>query len=94
MPNSQPLSSVLQGSFSFIAKSLTMLVIGEVFCGIPWGVFQALTAAYASEVCPIQLPGSVCQSLPWCWDLLSSGVVRTTLNIQSDWSMFFSSVRA
>lgn len=27
--------------FIFVfAKSLTMLVIAEVFCGIPWGVFQ------------------------------------------------------
>lgn len=39
----------------FFAKSLTMLLIGEILCGIPWGVFQTLTTAYASEVCPVQL---------------------------------------
>ncbi|KAF9039432.1 maltose permease [Hymenopellis radicata] len=71
------------------AKSLTMLVIGEVFCGIPWGVFQTLTTAYASEVCPIQLRGYLTTYVNLCWGagiLLSSGVVKATLNIQSDWS--------
>ena len=79
------------------AKSLTMLVIGEVCCGIPWGVFQTLTTAYASEVCPIQLRGYLAAYVNLCWGvgiLLSSGVVRATLNIPSDWSMFFSPVRA
>lgn len=32
------------------ANSLGMLVAGQVLCGIPWGVFQTLTTAYASEV--------------------------------------------
>ncbi len=74
------------------AKSLTMLVIGEVFCGIPWGVFQTLTTAYASEVCPIQLRGYLTTYVNLCWGagiLLSSGVVKATLNIQSDWSTSF-----
>jgi len=39
----------------FFAKNLTMLLVGEILCGIPWGVFQTLTTAYASEVCPAQL---------------------------------------
>ncbi|KAI0699131.1 maltose permease [Cytidiella melzeri] len=71
------------------ANSLTMLVIGEVFCGIPWGVFQTLTTAYASEVCPIQLRGYLTAYVNLCWGvgiLLSSGVVKATLPINSDWS--------
>ncbi|KAG8938943.1 hypothetical protein FRC04_007229 [Tulasnella sp. 424] len=71
------------------ANSLTMLVIGEVFCGIPWGVFQTLTTAYASEVCPIQLRGYLTAYVNLCWGvgiLLSSGVVKATLPIASDWS--------
>ena len=39
----------------FFATSLPMLLVGEILCGIPWGVFQTLTTAYASEVCPVQL---------------------------------------
>jgi SP family general alpha glucoside:H+ symporter-like MFS transporter len=41
----------------FFSNSLGMLVAGEVLCGLPWGVFQTLTTAYAAEVCPIQLRG-------------------------------------
>jgi SP family general alpha glucoside:H+ symporter-like MFS transporter len=85
-------SIVALTGFIFIlvfAESLTMLVIGEVFCGIPWGVFQTLTTAYASEVCPIQLRGYLTAYVNLCWGvgiLLSSGVVKATIPIQSDWS--------
>ncbi|EJU01382.1 maltose permease [Dacryopinax primogenitus] len=71
------------------ASSLTMLVVGEVLCGIPWGIFQTLTTAYASEVCPIHLRGYLTAYVNLCWGvgiLLSSGVVTATLNIESDWS--------
>ena len=74
---------------SVFANSLTMLVISEVFCGIPWGVFQTLTTAYASEVCPIQLRGYLTAYVNLCWGvgiLLSSGVVKATVPINSDWS--------
>ena len=53
------------------------------------GVFQTLTTAYASEVCPIQLRGYLTAYVNLCWGvgiLLSSGVVTATLPIQSDWS--------
>lgn len=66
-----------------------MLVIGEVFCGIPWGVFQTLTTAYAAEVCPIALRGYLTSYVNLCWGvgiLLSSGVVKATLQIDGDWS--------
>ncbi|GFZ47109.1 hypothetical protein JCM24511_04851 [Saitozyma sp. JCM 24511] len=74
---------------SVFATSLPMLVVAEVLCGIPWGIFQTLTTAYASEVCPIQLRGYLTAYVNLCWGvgiLLSSGVVKATLNIDSDWS--------
>lgn len=39
----------------FFAPSIEVLVIGEVICGIPWGMFQTLTTQYASEVSPVVL---------------------------------------
>jgi SP family general alpha glucoside:H+ symporter-like MFS transporter len=39
----------------FFAQSLQTLLIGEILQGIPWGVFQTITTAYASEVCPVSL---------------------------------------
>ena len=39
----------------FFAPNVKVLVVGEVFCGIPWGIFQTLTTQYASEVAPVAL---------------------------------------
>ena len=39
----------------FFAPNVQTLVIGEVFCGIPWGIFQTITTQYASEVAPVVL---------------------------------------
>lgn len=39
----------------FFAPNVQTLVIGEVFCGMPWGIFQTLTTQYASEVSPVVL---------------------------------------
>ncbi|KAJ9111217.1 hypothetical protein QFC22_006592 [Naganishia vaughanmartiniae] len=71
------------------AQSLPVLVFGEVLCGIPWGIFQTLTTAYASEVCPIALRHYLTAYINACWGfgiLLSSGVVRACLNIESQWA--------
>ncbi|KAF8883506.1 maltose permease [Gymnopilus junonius] len=57
--------------------ALTGFIFIMVFCGIPWGVFQTLTTAYASEVCPIHLRGYLTAYVNLCW---------ATLPINSDWS--------
>lgn len=41
----------------FTAQTVVHLLIAEILCGIPWGVFQTLTITYASEVCPVALRG-------------------------------------
>jgi MFS transporter, SP family, general alpha glucoside:H+ symporter len=41
----------------FFSPNPTVLVIGEILCGIPWGVFATTGPAYASEVCPTALRG-------------------------------------
>ncbi|KAF7313085.1 Maltose permease [Mycena kentingensis (nom. inval.)] len=70
------------------SQSLTALTASEVVCGLFWGVFQTLTTAYASEVCPIALRHYLTAYINMCWGIgifLSSGVVRATININSDW---------
>ena len=45
-------SLVLMCAFIFItffAPNIVVLFIGEMLCGAPWGVFQTLTTAFASE---------------------------------------------
>jgi SP family general alpha glucoside:H+ symporter-like MFS transporter len=39
----------------FFAPNLTTLLVGEVLCGVPWGIFATLSPAYASEVMPLSL---------------------------------------
>lgn len=41
----------------FTAQTVVHLLIAEILCGIPWGVFQTLTITYACEVCPVALRG-------------------------------------
>lgn len=36
----------------FSNGSLPVLMAGQIISGIPWGMFQTLSVAYASEVCP------------------------------------------
>ncbi|KAF7291275.1 Maltose permease [Mycena indigotica] len=70
------------------SKTLGALVASEVICGLFWGVFQTLTTAYASEVCPIALRHYLTAYINMCWGIgifLSSGVVRASITIESDW---------
>ncbi|KAJ6503790.1 maltose permease [Mycena sanguinolenta] len=70
------------------SQTLVQLTVSEILCGLFWGVFQTLTTAYASEVLPIQLRHYLTAYINMCWGfgiLLSSGVVRATLSINSDW---------
>ena len=41
----------------FFAPNIETLQVAEILMGVPWGVFQTLTTAYAAEVCPVALRG-------------------------------------
>lgn len=74
---------------NFFAVNLIMLEIGEILCGIPWGVFQTITTTYAAEVCPVVLRAYLTTYVNLCWvigQLLASGVVRGTLSMNNEWS--------
>ncbi|SCO87801.1 probable maltose permease (MalP) [Fusarium oxysporum] len=63
----------------FFSETLVQLLIGEIFIGIPWGVFQTLTTTYASEVCPTHLRAYLTTYVNLCWVLgqfIASGVLR------------------
>jgi SP family general alpha glucoside:H+ symporter-like MFS transporter len=51
----------------FFAKSLPVLLVGEILIGIPWGVFQTTTTTYASEVCPVVLRPYLTTYVNLCW---------------------------
>ncbi|PYH97632.1 general substrate transporter, partial [Aspergillus ellipticus CBS 707.79] len=54
---------------SFFADSLTVLVIGQAFEGIPWGFFIANSPAYASEIVPISLRAACTATLQMSWSI-------------------------
>lgn len=73
----------------FFAENLIVLEVGEILCGIPWGVFQTLTTAYASEVCPTQLRAYLTTYNNLCWvfgQLIGSGVLRAHALGADKWS--------
>ncbi|KAL0472557.1 MFS maltose permease [Neurospora intermedia] len=51
----------------FFAPNVKVLVIGEILCGIPWGAFQSVTPAYASEVAPMVLRPYLTTFINICW---------------------------
>ncbi|KAF5025867.1 hypothetical protein F66182_2049 [Fusarium sp. NRRL 66182] len=71
----------------FFATSVEMLLVGNLLCGIPWGIFQTLTTAYAAEICPAALRGYLTAWVSMCWgagSFLATGVLRGSLNLQGD----------
>jgi MFS transporter, SP family, general alpha glucoside:H+ symporter len=67
----------------FFAQNLQTLLAGEILQGIPWGVFQTMTTAYASEVAPVALRAYLTTYVNLCWvmgQLIASGVLRSLLN--------------
>jgi len=73
----------------FFSQNIETLLVGEILCGIPWGVFQTLTCAYASEVCPVALRAYLCTYVNLCWvmgQLIASGVLRGVLSRTDQWA--------
>ncbi|KZT59957.1 raffinose family of oligosaccharides transporter [Calocera cornea HHB12733] len=74
---------------NFFSPNTIALLIGEILCGIPWGVFQTLTTAYAAEVCPVALRAYLTTYVNLCWvlgQLISSGILRGLLSRTDEWS--------
>ena len=73
----------------FFAQNIQTLLAGEIIQGIPWGVFQTLTTAYAAEVSPVALRPYLCSYVNLCWvigQLIASGVLRGILQWDSQWA--------
>ena len=72
----------------FFASSLAVLLVGELLCGMSWGVFQTMTVAYAAEVCPVPLRHYLTAYVNLCWiigQFISAGVIRGLVNDNTKW---------
>lgn len=73
----------------FTAQNVQTLLVAEILCGIPWGVFQTLTISYASEVCPVALRGYLTTYVNACWgigQLIGIGVIKSMSNRTDQWA--------
>ena len=74
---------------SFFSPNLPVLLVGQLLCGVPWGVFATMAPAYASEVCPMALRGYMTVYVNLCWalgQLISAGVQSGVADITNQWS--------
>lgn len=85
-------SLVFMAAFVFItffAKSLTVLLIGQILCGMPWGVFATMGPTYSSEVAPLALRGHLTAYVNMCWAIgqfIAAGVLKSLVNNSTEWS--------
>ncbi|KAI1775880.1 sugar transporter [Hypoxylon cercidicola] len=73
----------------FFAPNVKVLVVGEVLCGIPWGAFQSVTPAYASEVAPVVLRPYLTTFINMCWvigQLFAAAVNKGSVNRPDEWA--------
>lgn len=84
------LASIIAFVFlTFFAPNLPVLLVGELLCGIPWGVFATMAPAYASEVCPMALRGYLTVYVNLCWafgQLISAGVQSGLSSNTTQWA--------
>ena len=74
---------------TFFAQNIVMLFLGNMLCGFPWGMFQSVASAYATDVAPLAVRPLLTSYINLCWvmgQFLSTGVLRSLLNRQDQWA--------
>lgn len=85
-------SLVFMAAFIFVvffANSTAVLLVGQILCGLAWGVFATIGPAYASEVCPTALRGYLTIYVNMCWAIgqfIAAGVMYALVNRPDEWS--------
>ncbi|ORY59754.1 general substrate transporter [Pseudomassariella vexata] len=73
----------------FFAPRIEVLLAGEVLCGIPWGAFQSVSPAYASEVAPTVLRPYLTTFINMCWvigQFFAAAVNKGSINRTDEWA--------
>ena len=80
----------------FFATNLRTLLVGEILCGLSWGVFQTQTTTYAAEVTPVCLRSYLTSYVNLCWvmgQFIGAGVVRGMVHKDlSQWVSLFGTI--
>ncbi|KAK6955469.1 hypothetical protein Daesc_003108 [Daldinia eschscholtzii] len=73
----------------FFARSLQVLLVGELLGGLVLGCFVVIGPTYASEVCPMALRGFLTSYTNLCFvtgQLLGNGITAGTSQIENHWA--------
>ncbi|KAJ5109432.1 hypothetical protein N7456_006107 [Penicillium angulare] len=73
----------------FFAKSIQVLFVGELLCGLAWGVFTTLAPAYASEVTPVVLRSYLETYVVLCWGIgqfVATGILDSLDHRSDQWA--------
>ena len=73
----------------FFANSIEVLLVGEILCGFPWGIFATLSPAYASEILPLSLRVYMTSWTNMCFiigQLISAGVLAGLVHNNTEWA--------
>jgi MFS transporter, SP family, general alpha glucoside:H+ symporter len=76
-------------SIQFAARSLPVLLVGELLGGLVLGTFTVIAPAYASEVCPTVLRGHLTSYVNLCFvmgQLFANIVTARTSRLDSHWA--------
>ncbi|KAG0657519.1 hypothetical protein C6P46_006488 [Rhodotorula mucilaginosa] len=76
-------------ALSVFAKNIEMLLVGQIFCGCCFGVFETLTVTYAAELAPVTLRPYLTAYVNLCWvigQIIGSGTLRGVLHLNGDWA--------
>ncbi|KAK3075017.1 hypothetical protein LTR53_002052 [Teratosphaeriaceae sp. CCFEE 6253] len=78
---------ILTTSFIFIqffARSLPVLIVGELLGGLVLGTYATIAPTYASEVCPVALRSVLTSYINLC--LIANGVIAGTTKLETHWA--------
>ncbi len=73
----------------FFARSLEVLLVGELIGGLVLGCYAVIAPAYSSEVCPLALRGHLTSYVNLCFvigQLLGNVVTSQTKNLDDHWA--------
>lgn len=73
----------------FFARSLPVLLVGELLGGLVLGCYAVIAPAYASEVCPLALRGVLTSCTNICFvtgQLIANGIIAGTHVLDSHWA--------
>ncbi|KAJ6004823.1 general substrate transporter [Penicillium herquei] len=74
---------------TFFASDITVLCVGQILMGVPWGIFATSAPAYASEILPMVLRIYFTSFTNMCFctgQLIAAGVLRALANRPDEWS--------